>query len=612
MSQLPILSAEKIFEYCKVHPNLNEWRPLAGLDTDVFDKLILEPMHRFAEVVQLAPASESHHHAGPGGLFAHTVDVITIALKKRRGYQLPLGGTISEINEQRHLWTMGIFVACLLHDVGKLSATIRLLVKYKNGTERLWNTHTEILPKLKAAVSYRIVFEKTPYEYHHKVALTHFEILPRVARSWLFSAPQVMSEVCAYLWGDRFESGIIGEIAEFADGESTARNLLIPADHRFSNAIPAIDRYLKMIRHWIAENAIRINVNGGMGWVDQQGHLYLVCRSLADKLIQECEGQGLKNLPQDPVRIYDILQEHGYALPTKDGKAIWNINIATSTFSHKLTCLKFEARKFSSPSKVLKPLEGEITIGSEEGRRAPLQANEHSSISDHQNEAGLVPATETTTHEPGKQAPTNANDDQPLASEAATSDPADEYQDSIIDSDTPIRSRSNNDTSSLDTSNETAGKVLREYEEKVLVPVANIQSEKHLDWEAGDTGDRFLQWLKKGLIEKTILINNVNAEVHIVEEGVFLLAPAIFKTFLNRHGLNGESLHKNMSKRFARLRVNIRTNDMNVQPYWVFSNNRATKIQGWLLPFSVIYENDYPIPKPNKFIRKNLEDKNAD
>lgn len=612
MSQLPILSSEKIFEYCKVHPNLNEWRPLAGLDTDVFDKLILEPMHRFAEVVQLAPASESHHHAGPGGLFTHTVDVITIALKKRRGYQLPLGGTISEINDQRHLWTMGIFVACLLHDVGKLSATIRLLVKYKNGTERIWNTHTEILPKLKTAVSYRIVFEKTPYEYHHKVALTHFEILPRMARSWLFSAPQVVSEVCAYLWGDRFESGIIGEIAEFADGESTARNLLIPADHRFSNAIPAIDRYLKMIRRWIAENAIRINVNGGMGWVDQKGHLYLVCRSLADKMIQECDSQGLKNLPQDPVRIYDILQEHGYALPTQDGKAIWNINITTPTFSHKLTCLKFEARKFSTPTKLLVPLEGEITIGAQEPRRDPLLPNTSPHVPDPIHEAESLPSTEVNAQQLAEETTTASAEENQFLCETNVLNSADEYQDSILDPDTPIGSSQDYNNRALINSNETAENAPQESVEKVVAPVPNIQAEKPLDWEAGDTGDRFLQWLKKGLIEKTILINNVNAEVHIVEEGVFLLAPAIFKTFLNRHGLNGESLHKNMSKRFARLRVNIRTNDMNVQPYWVFSNNRATKIQGWLLPFSVIYENDYPIPKPNKFIRKNLEDKNAD
>jgi hypothetical protein len=93
--------------------------------------------------------------------------------------------------------------------------------------------------------------------------------------------------------------------------------------------------------------------------------------------------------------------------------------------------------------------------------------------------------------------------------------------------------------------------------------------------------------------------------VHIVEEGVFLLAPAIFKTFLRLHNLP-EDKHKNLSKRFGNLRKHIRNGDVNIHPYWVSSSNRATKINGWLIPFSVIYENDYPVPHPNKFIQKEL------
>lgn len=611
MSQLPILSAKQLFEYCKIQENLNEWRPLAGLDANVFDALFLETMCSFAEMVQLAPASESHHHSGPGGLLTHTYDVITLALKKRRGYQLPLGGSIAEINDQRHLWTVGVFIACLLHDIGKLSSTIRLMIKYKNGTEKPWNTHSEALCHRKYAVSYRIIFEKNDYEYHHKISLTHFHILPRHLRSWLFQYPQVMSEVCAYLWGDRFESGIIGEIAEFADRESTARNLQIPADHRFSNAIPVIDRYLKMIRQWILENTIRINVNGGMGWVDHQGHLYLVCRSLADKIIQECESQGLKNLPQDPVRVYDILQEHGYALPTEDGKAIWNIHITAPSFAHKFTCLKFDARKFSTPTKMLKPLEGTITVARLNEKRepnittaeAPIVNESTEEISTQEHEVSVIETEQIADSE-----------DYQLATDGDyTDDTAEEFQESVM---SPEPTEKNMSVEIMQVAEQTASEPAKEKRHESAntnVPSTGyIPIEKPLDWESGDAGNRFLQWLKKGLIEKTILINNINAEVHIVEEGVFLLAPAIFKTFLNRHGLNGEALHKNMSKRFARLRVNIRTNDMNVQPYWVLSNNRATKIQGWLLPFSTIYENDYPIPKPNKYIKKNLEDQNTD
>ncbi len=602
---LKILTANELMTHCGLDPDMNEWRSLSGVDNHVFNQIFLTPLLRYAEAVQLAPASESHHHSGPGGLLKHTVDVITIALKRRRGFQLPLGGTIKEISDQKHLWTYGVFIACLLHDIGKLSATIRILVHLNDGTERLWTPHDEPLINSRHASHYTIQFHKLPYEYHHRISLTHFELIPQAARGWIMQAPAVMTQLCAYLWGDRFESGIIGEIAEFADRESTARNLQIPSDGRFSSQFSAIDRYLKMMRQWISDGAIKINVNGGMGFVDHEGNLYLVCRSLAEKIIQECLSLGLKHLPQDHVRVYDILQEHGYALPTADGKAIWNVNVKTTSFNHTFTCLKFEARRFSTPSKPLTPINGVIEIVTSKSPETPSQENQKissdSEISrQHISEENLsvessschikdtdsitqdteLHHSETAQNTEGVDAEYTQEADMKMEAETITND-AD-----IHLSDT----EENNDETADD--------------------VAISSDNPTLDLEAHDAPRKFLAWLKKGLIEKTILINDTNAEVHIVEEGVFLLAPAIFKSFLNKHGHSGVS-HKNLSRRFARLRVHIRNGDLNIHSYWAGSSNRVTKISGWLLPFNVIYENDYPIPKPNKFIRRTPEMNNT-
>lgn len=604
MSQLPILQAKELLTKCGIDPSLNDWRPLAGLDNNVFDALFLEPVYRFAEAVQLAPASESHHHSGPGGLLKHTIDVITLALKKRRGYQLPLGGSITDINDQRHLWTYGVFAACLLHDVGKLSASIRLIVTHKNGSEKRWTPHDQPLAISKTAKTYRIVFEKTPYEYHQKLALTHFDIIPVGARAWLAQAPTVMDQLCSFLWGDRFESGVIGEIAEFADRESTARNLQIPSDHKFSNTISAIDRYLKMMRQWIADGALRVNVNGGMGWVDGDGYLYIVCRSLAEKIIQECESLGITNLPKDPVRIYDILQEHGYALPTPDGKAIWNIHVKTTTFEHKFTCLKFESRKFTPPSKMLRPLDG-VLIAQDSKILEPVTKKQATTTHvaaeiTHENITGENAVTEETAEEINTQEYDNA--EEYPASEIENTEYAEEIREDAgasKENETEINNQEAETATAIN--NKATDNNTHEAETEIVNDEATFNLESH------DAPKRFVQWIKKGLIEKTILINDVTAEVHIVEEGILLLAPAIFKTFLNKHGLAGETKHNNLSKRFARLRLHIRNGDVNIHSYWVCASSRASKINGWLLPFNVIYENDYPIPKPNKYIRKNLE-----
>jgi integrating conjugative element relaxase (TIGR03760 family) len=592
MNPFPILNAKELLTKLELESAISEWRSLSGLDNKVFDVLLLEPLHKFAEAVQLAPASEAHHHCGAGGLLTHTVDVITIALKKRRGYQLPLGGSITDINHQRHLWTYGVFVACLLHDIGKISGNIRLVLILKDDSEKIWTPHDEPLTAIKQAMGYHIQFEKTPYNYHRQIALTHFDFISRIARAWLAQAPMVMAQLCAFLWGDKFESGIIGEIAEFADRESTARDLKIPSAHRLSDAVSAIDRYLRMMRQWIADGAIKINTNGGMGWVDNNGNCYLVCRSLAEKIIQECASLNIKNLPQDHVRIYDILQDHGYALSTPEGKAVWTIQVKTESFTHQFTCLKFEARKLSPSSKLLSPLSGEITI---------LDAKSHDTNKSEQ-EAIAQSADEKTIDANGGIAAQRQNE---ILATEGSNDTDNKIADALSSAETETKYKISETANAFE--HEDKNHDSADTEERYQEAESENRNTPTINIEATDTPRRFLSWLKKGLIEKTILINDVNAEVHIVEEGVFLLAPAIFKSFLNKHGLSGESQHKNLSRRFARLRVHVKAGDVNIHSYWVCASNRASKINGWLIPFNAIYENDYPIPKTNKYIRKTLD-----
>jgi hypothetical protein len=598
--KLPILTAEALLTELKLDPAMNDWRSLAGMDKNVFDALILKPLYRFAESVQLAPASEMHHHSGPGGLLKHTIDVITIALKKRRGIQLPLGGSISDINRQRDLWTYGVFVACLLHDIGKMSANIRLILLLKDGTEKRWTPHDQPLSSYKNITYYRIQFEKTPYAYHHHIALTHFDFLSRDARAFLVQVPAIMAQLTAYLWGDRFESGIIGEIAEAADQESTARDLQLPNEPRINNSVAVIDRYLRMMRQWISERAIKINSNGGMGWVDNNGHLYLICRSLAEKIIQEGLSLGLKNLPQDHLRVYDILQEHGYALPTPDGKAIWTIQVKTAEFTHQFTCLKFVARQLTVPTKPLLPLEGEITL---------LDAKKSAPEKNTQ---------ETLTQD----ADSHPQETEKKQGEKSTAAPLDIMQEHADNTDTDINTAAEKTRASVEKNDPEKTAYDAENAENAENPentgtahaaIASIATPEidpdhsPVSLDGMDTGAKFLSWLKKGLIEKTILINDVNAEVHIVEEGVFLVAPAIFKTFLNKHNLPGETQHKNLSRRFQRLRKHLPNGNLNIHGYWAGGKNRVTKISGWILPFNIIYENDYPVPKANKFLRRTLE-----
>ena len=117
---------------------------------------------------------------------------------------------------------------------------------------------------------------------------------------------------------------------------------------------------------------------------------------------------------------------------------------------------------------------------------------------------------------------------------------------------------------------------------------------------------QFLVWLRGGLRSKSIDVNQANSLVHIVDEGVFLLAPAIFKYYLFVHG-EEESQHNFLSRKFSRLRKHIKSGDINIHGSWVnVRKNHATKINGWLLPFDVIYGSELHRPTSNPYLHKKL------
>lgn len=63
----------------------------ASLSRAQFERLYRHPIARYAELVQLLPASQNHHHAHLGGMLDHGLEIVAYALKIRQTYLLPIG-----------------------------------------------------------------------------------------------------------------------------------------------------------------------------------------------------------------------------------------------------------------------------------------------------------------------------------------------------------------------------------------------------------------------------------------------------------------------------------------------------------------------------------------
>ncbi|HBS5676393.1 TraI domain-containing protein [Klebsiella sp. 141240] len=68
---------------------IHQLRQLVALPDPLFRSLYLTPVARYAALTQQFPASEHHHHAYPGGLLDHSLEVAVYAVRLRQSRLLP-------------------------------------------------------------------------------------------------------------------------------------------------------------------------------------------------------------------------------------------------------------------------------------------------------------------------------------------------------------------------------------------------------------------------------------------------------------------------------------------------------------------------------------------
>ena len=102
------LSAERLLATPLRQSCLQQLWQLTPLPDTLFDSWILTAIHRCATLVQLLPASQSHHHSTPGGLLDHSLEVACNAIRLRQGYLLPPEAGAEEQARQASAWTVAV------------------------------------------------------------------------------------------------------------------------------------------------------------------------------------------------------------------------------------------------------------------------------------------------------------------------------------------------------------------------------------------------------------------------------------------------------------------------------------------------------------------------
>lgn len=411
------------------------WRQ-SRLSSLVWRRDLLPALHRYAEYVQLMPASESHHHAHVGGLLAHTMEMTLAAMTWRNGHFFPEGAAVEEMDAQRDEWTYVVFFAALLHDVGKIMTDLRVSWScFDMDAPLRWvpmsGPLTEIAQQ-RPGGEYLVEF--TPksardYQAHSKLSMILLQqIAPPSALSFLARRPQAFEALAQYLSGGD-KSSLLATIIRKADQTSTQQALTSGSRARFatSTSVPLIDLLMQTIKDMLRSGtALPLNRSGAAGWVFDSA-IWFVAKRLADGVRQHIK----QHHPEEAIpgenkndRLFDTWQENGcIQLNPQTGQAVWYVQVhggeSTSgaasvplqehdqpdperleeggaTYSHTLTMLRFPLDKlFGDPAQYPPSMVGRIEV---QQKRVATSAEPAAGANQHaQTNDGAAAATPSTS-----------------------------------------------------------------------------------------------------------------------------------------------------------------------------------------------------------------------
>lgn len=410
-AQLAIKSFDELVQATSTSHLLQTIEQRSRLSKGAFESDCRPLLRGFAEYVQMLPASESHHHAQPGGLWIHVLEVVDAALAYRNGMELPRGAPTEDRKRLEHRYTYGVLLAALLHDVGKPFADMRVTLYGED--PRIGRSWAAIAGPMNDATHYSVAFtppSERDYGLHQRLpAMLMQKLVPEKTLKWLSDDPPLLSELIRYLSGEKDPGSAIADIVRRADAESVKRNLLSGPRTRFASAraTPLIERLMEALRRMLKQGGVLpLNKPGAAGWV-YDGSIWFVCARLADDLRDYMsKHESAEGIPGPDLndRIFDEFQDYGACVSNPEGTgAIWKVIVELENWRspRELTVMRFELSKlYRSPDEYPSPIVGRVAVLGSAGKSDPTQITTPAAPAQQPAATSAAPAVVTPTAAP--------------------------------------------------------------------------------------------------------------------------------------------------------------------------------------------------------------------
>ena len=557
-----------------------------SLSRKQFAALYRAPLERYAELVQAFPASEAHHHAYPGGMLDHGLEIVAYSLKLRQSHLLPIGASPEDQAAQAEAWTAAVAYAALLHDIGKIA--VDLHVEHADGST--WHPWHGPLHQ-----PYRFRYrDDREYRLHSAATgLLYRQLLDREVLDWLSGYPSLWSPLLYVLAGQYEHAGVLGELVVQADRASVAQEL--GGDPTRAMAAPkhALQRKLLDGLRYLLKEELKLNQpEASDGWLTEDG-LWLVSKTVSDKLRAHLLSQGIDGIPANNTAVFNVLQDHGMLQPTPDGKAIWRATVTSSTgWSHSFTLLRLAPALIWEFGERPEPFAGTVTIGTP-------PAGEDVEAAATRSADGAASALE--------------NQDTPPADGsgiASAPPPKAQATPDVMEDMLAMVGMGNSPTipQDMETAPDEVPAALPDAPPPTLAAAAPSRPASTSS-TTQPSGEHFMEWLKQGIATRRLIINDAKALVHTVSDTAYLVSPGVFQRYAQEHPQVGKLAKQDnlqdwqwVQKRFERLQLHRKQpSGLNIWTCDVTGPRKSRRLHGYLLarPEALFGE----VPPDNPYLR---------
>lgn len=578
---------------------ISEIKEMVGVTPEHFELYYYQPIYRYAELIQLSPASELHHHSHAGGMLEHNLDVVINSLRIRRGLILPPGIDAEDIERKKDIWTYAVFVAALMHDIGKLITDL-CFVDRSGRPWTLMSNHP--LPEV-----YEVRYSKhRVHKLHERLPmLVLHRFIDEKAIEWLFSDAQVFQDLVYFLSGDHGSSPIVSEVVQKADQLSVAGNLGgdIKKVAASTQERPLHERFLNTIQVLLSEEALPLNRKGAAGYT-HDNLIYFVSKRLLDEVKDRMRKDG-QSVPGRNDRLMDELQQFKILISNGD-RAIWRCRVQIDDWEQSLSMLCFDVNKIwpslddrpETPSnQTVEPEESSVSSSTKSSPKISSKEKKG------EGEAVKRPEPVKSKHEPKsivKKRPEPVVIDELTEMDGLLDDLVGQnQQDDLIGnyaefSDADVMAYESSDESPVEPeqSKEALLEEIKEAASKgrsntVAYHNAKVAEQAGCLIEFDDPNcpaAQFINWLVSGVKDGKIPVNAPANQVHFVSEGLFIVSPAIFKTFERDTKMSWKVAQRDLTKK----KINLKTQKgENIFQYEISSKsgrNSPKIIKGILIP----------------------------